>query len=77
MARGFTVPTKLVRLIRMCLNETYSKVCICKHSSDAFLVKNAFKQRGAFQIFLRIHHSEGPSKQKCTGNEQSTVASGP
>jgi sorting nexin-29 len=26
------VPTKLVRLIKMCLNETYTKVCISKHS---------------------------------------------
>jgi hypothetical protein len=27
------VPMKLVRLIKMCLNETYSKVCIGKHLS--------------------------------------------
>jgi hypothetical protein len=32
----FGVPMKLVRLIRMCLNETYSKVCIGKHLSDIF-----------------------------------------
>jgi hypothetical protein len=27
----FRVPMKLVRLIKMCLNETYSKVCLGKH----------------------------------------------
>jgi hypothetical protein len=32
----FGVPTKLVRLIEMCLNATYSKICIGKHSSDKF-----------------------------------------
>jgi hypothetical protein len=36
----FGVPMKLVRLIKMCSNETYSKVCIGKHSSDSFLIQN-------------------------------------
>jgi hypothetical protein len=30
------VPMKLLRLIKMCSNETYSKVCIGKHLSDNF-----------------------------------------
>jgi hypothetical protein len=30
----FGIPTKLVRLIKMCLNETCSKVHIGKHLSD-------------------------------------------
>jgi hypothetical protein len=30
----FGVPMKLVRLIKMCLNEMYSKVCIGKHLSN-------------------------------------------
>jgi hypothetical protein len=33
---GFRVPMKLVSLIKMCLNETYSKVRIGKHLSDSF-----------------------------------------
>jgi hypothetical protein len=33
---GFGVPMKLVWLIKMCLNEMYSKVYIGKHLSDAF-----------------------------------------
>jgi hypothetical protein len=32
----FGVPMKLVRLIKMCLNETYSRVHIGKHLSDSF-----------------------------------------
>jgi hypothetical protein len=41
----FGVPTKLVRLIKMCLNETYSKVRIGKHFSDSFPIQNGLKQR--------------------------------
>jgi hypothetical protein len=40
----FLVQMKLVRLIKMCLNETYSKVCIGKHLSDMFPLKNGLKQ---------------------------------
>jgi hypothetical protein len=35
---------KLVRLIKMCLNETYSKVHIGKYLSDSFLIQNGLKQ---------------------------------
>jgi hypothetical protein len=35
----FGVPKKLVRLIKMCLNEIYSKVSTGKHLSDSFLSK--------------------------------------
>jgi hypothetical protein len=38
------VPMKLVRLIKMCLNETYSKVRIGKHLSDSFPIQNDLKQ---------------------------------
>jgi hypothetical protein len=38
----FGVPKKLVRLIKMCLNETYSKVCVGK-----FHIKNGLKQGDA------------------------------
>jgi hypothetical protein len=34
---------KLVRLIKMCLNETYSKVRIGKHLSDSFPIQNGLK----------------------------------
>jgi hypothetical protein len=36
----FGVPMKLVRLIKMCLNETYNKVRIGKQLSDSFPIQN-------------------------------------
>jgi hypothetical protein len=36
----FGVPMKLVRSIKMCLNETYSKVHIGKQLSDRFPIQN-------------------------------------
>jgi hypothetical protein len=39
----FSMPVKLVRLIKMCFNETYSKVCIGKHLSNAFPIQNGLK----------------------------------
>jgi hypothetical protein len=39
----FCIPRRLVRLIKMCLNETCSKICIGKHLSFAFPVKNGLK----------------------------------
>jgi len=41
----FDIPMKLVRLIKMCLNETYSRVGIGKHLSDMFHIRNGLKQR--------------------------------
>jgi hypothetical protein len=40
----FGTPMKLVRLIKMCLNETYSKVRIGNHLFDDFPVQNGLKQ---------------------------------
>jgi hypothetical protein len=39
----FGVPMKQVRLIKMCINETYSKVRIGKNMSDNFLFQNGLK----------------------------------
>jgi hypothetical protein len=39
---------KQVTLIKMCLNETYSKVCICKHLSESFPIQNGLKKRRCF-----------------------------
>jgi hypothetical protein len=40
----FGIPMKLVKLIKMCLNEICSKVCIGKHLSDSFPIQNGLKQ---------------------------------
>jgi hypothetical protein len=43
---------KLVRLIKMCLNETYSKVRIGKHLSDSFPIHNGLKEGDALSPLL-------------------------
>jgi hypothetical protein len=48
----FGNPMKLVRLIKMCLNETYSKVCIGKYLSDSFPIQNGIKQGDALSSLL-------------------------
>jgi hypothetical protein len=48
----FEIPIKLVRLIKMCLNETYSKVRIGKHLSDSFPVQNGLKRGDALSPLL-------------------------
>jgi hypothetical protein len=35
---------ELVKLIKMCLSETYTKVCIGKHLSDKFPIQNGLIQ---------------------------------
>jgi hypothetical protein len=46
------MPMELVRLIKMCLNETCCKVYIAKHLSDMFSVQNDLKQGDAFSPLL-------------------------
>jgi hypothetical protein len=48
----FGIPKKLVRLIKMCLNETYSKVRIGKLLSDKFPIRNGLKHGDALSPFL-------------------------
>ena len=54
----FGIPMKLVRLIRMCLNETYRRVQVGKHLCDTFSVTNVKKRRRfnaiAFQLYFRV-----------------------
>jgi hypothetical protein len=42
----------LVRLIKMCLNETYSSVRVGKHLSDIFLIKHVFKEEDALSSMI-------------------------
>jgi hypothetical protein len=58
----FGMPRKLVGLIKIILNETYSSVCICKNLSDKFPIQNSLKQGDALSALLfnfaleYIHH---------------------
>lgn len=36
---------KVVRLVKICLNESYNKLRICKHLSDNFFLKNDLKKK--------------------------------
>ena len=40
----FNIPMKLVRLIKMCLNDTYSRFWVGKNLSDMFPIRNGLKQ---------------------------------
>jgi hypothetical protein len=48
----FEVPMKPVRLIKMCLNETYSKIRLGKHLSDSFRIQKGLKQGDALSTQL-------------------------
>jgi len=43
---------KLIRLINMCLTETYSRVWVDKHLSDILPIKNGLKHGDALLPFL-------------------------
>jgi hypothetical protein len=49
---GFGILSELVRLIKMCLNETYSKVHISKYLSDNSPLQNGLKQRNSLSPLL-------------------------
>jgi hypothetical protein len=48
----FGIPMKLVRLIKVCLSENYSRVWVGKHLSDTFPIKNGLKQGDALSPLL-------------------------
>jgi hypothetical protein len=48
----FGIPMKLVRLIKMCLSETYSRVQVGKHLSGVFPIKNGVKLGNALLPLL-------------------------
>jgi hypothetical protein len=43
---------KLVRLIEMCLSETYTKVHVGTHLSDSISIENGLKQRYALLLLF-------------------------
>jgi hypothetical protein len=48
----FQVPMKLARLLKICLNQMYSRVHISKHLSGKFPVRNGLKQADALLPLL-------------------------
>jgi hypothetical protein len=63
---------KLVRLIKMCLNETYSKVRIGKYLFDSFPFQNDLKQGDALLPLLfnfALEYAIRKAKKKPGGTE--------
>jgi len=50
----FSIPMKLVKLIKMCLNETYSRVRVGKHLSDMLSTKRGLKQDALLLLFFNF-----------------------
>jgi len=48
----FGIPNKMVRLIKFCLTETYSRVRVGKNLSDMFPIRNGLKQGDALSPLL-------------------------
>ena len=48
----FGITMQLIRLTKMCPNESYSRVQVGKHLSDMFSIKNSLKQGDALSPFL-------------------------
>jgi len=53
---------KLVRLIKMCLIETYSRVWVDKHLSDIFPIKNGLNIEMLYCHCFRVCQWEGSGK---------------
>jgi len=49
---GSAILTNLLRLIKICLNESYSTVRVTKNLSDMFPIKNGLKQGDALSPLL-------------------------
>jgi hypothetical protein len=59
----FGVPMKPVGLIKICLNETCSKVHMGEHLSDTFLIPNGLKQGDDLSPLLFNFALEGRSRK--------------
>jgi hypothetical protein len=50
----FGIPMKLVKLIKLCLNESYSKVRIGRHLSDKFQIQNGLRGDALSPLLLNF-----------------------
>jgi hypothetical protein len=63
----FGIPKKLVRLVKMCLTETYGRVRVDKYLPEMFPIRDGLKQGDALiaiavQLCLIVCHQEGRGK---------------
>jgi hypothetical protein len=54
----FEIPTHLVTLIKMCLNETFRKVCMGSYLSDMYPIPNGVTEGDYLLPFLFMFASE-------------------
>ena len=54
----FGIPKKMVRQVKMCLTETYSRVRVGKNLSEMFPIRNGLKQGDALSPLLFNYASE-------------------
>ena len=64
----FGIPKKLVRLIKMCLTETYSRVRVGKNLSEMFPIRNGLKQGDANYVQNFVQHPALKVNSICRGN---------
>jgi hypothetical protein len=69
MLFGHDIPIKLVRLIKMCLNETCSRVHVGEHLSDMFPVEECMKQECRLKVSENrvLRRIFGPKRDEVTG----------
>jgi hypothetical protein len=60
----YGIPKKLVRLIKMCLNEIYSKICVGKHLSDTFPIQIGLKKDALSPVLLNFALEYATRKSK-------------
>jgi hypothetical protein len=75
----FGAPVKLVRLVKMCLNETFGKACVGKHLSDMFPVQNCLKLGDNLSTLLcnfALEYTFRKVQEDQVGLEWDTSASG-
>jgi hypothetical protein len=71
----FVAPLKLIRLIKICLNGTYSKVRRDKNLPGGFPIQNILKQGGSLSPML-FNCALGDAIRKVQGNQKELKSNG-